>query len=558
VQDSRPSGFASDLPRYAMVLVWAVVCAVVVFWRLGEASFWDPDEAHYAQASREMLMAGRWLLPSYNGQPFFDKPILFYLLQVTSFSLFGVTEFAARLVPALASLGLLWFTARAGQAFYDRPTGQLSALMLGVSAPFFALIRYAIVDMVFACFLIGGLVLIVEAALVDRPKLQYPGYALLALAVLTKGPLALVLTGLGWALSAACSAEFRRRTLSLRWGVGLAIIVAISAPWYILMWHQHGDAFLETYLYKENLKLFASTLYPTQRSRFQYLQLLVLGLLPWTPVLLGRIVDLVRTLWKRQAVTAIETALWGWIVAVIGFFSLSSFRLDHYIFTVLPLACVLMASGWQHADDVGRSDLTATKFGVKVVGPILVVLGIGVVVYARMSPLGLDWRINAAPVALVLCGIGLTLAAWRRQTGLRQALFVAAAMVATYAVVLTVVGPVLELEKVVKPMASALAPKLEVSDRVGAYKLDRWKTSWRFYVGHNTEQMDRPEEADAFFAKPGRFYCMMSSESLDQLRERGLRLRVVAEAEGLNMTSGRTHTQRGVKLRRRFVIVTNE
>ena len=73
----------------------ATLLFVVLFWQLGTASFWDPDEAHYAEASREMLRTGDWLAPYYNGQPFFDKPILFYWFQAAGMAIAGENEAAA-------------------------------------------------------------------------------------------------------------------------------------------------------------------------------------------------------------------------------------------------------------------------------------------------------------------------------------------------------------------------------------------------------------------------------------------------------------------------------
>src|SRR6476660_8151126 len=74
----------------------AALLFVVLFWRLGAPTFWDPDEAHYAQTSREMLRTGDWLAPSYNDQPFFDKPILFHWFQAGAMSVAGVNELGAR------------------------------------------------------------------------------------------------------------------------------------------------------------------------------------------------------------------------------------------------------------------------------------------------------------------------------------------------------------------------------------------------------------------------------------------------------------------------------
>src|SRR5215210_654522 len=158
----------------AMWVGWSLIAAVA-FFRLGYASFWDPDEAYYASASSEMLAAGDWFAPRFNDAPFFDKPILFYVLQMLAFVVLGENEFAARVVPALSAIGLIGSTAWLGAQLFDRPTGALAALMLALLPATFALSAYAIVDMTFVAFLFAGLSLVVVAAIRGRPGLQYGG-----------------------------------------------------------------------------------------------------------------------------------------------------------------------------------------------------------------------------------------------------------------------------------------------------------------------------------------------------------------------------------------------
>ena len=68
---------------------WIAICWIVVFWRLGYASLLDPDEAHYAEMTREMLHSSSWLVPLLNGQPFIYKPVLFHGLPGASGALLG-------------------------------------------------------------------------------------------------------------------------------------------------------------------------------------------------------------------------------------------------------------------------------------------------------------------------------------------------------------------------------------------------------------------------------------------------------------------------------------
>src|SRR5207244_1565015 len=182
----------------------ATLLFVVLFWQLGTASFWDPDEAHYAEASREMLRTGDWLAPFYNEQPFFDKPILFYWFQAAGMAVAGQNETGARLAGAVAAAVLVATTAWLATVFFSFDVGFVAALLLAASPPVFALARYAILDMVFTAFLFGGASLVTVAALKDRPRLQWPGYVLLALSVLSKGPLSLALCGLRLALALLC------------------------------------------------------------------------------------------------------------------------------------------------------------------------------------------------------------------------------------------------------------------------------------------------------------------------------------------------------------------
>src|SRR5207253_9555184 len=142
-----------------------------------------------------------------NAKPFFDKPVMFHRLQAASMLMFGQSELGARMLTAMAALGLMGITAWFGTRAVNRDVGMVAGLILAVSPGMFGLARYAILDTLFTMFLFGGAALLAVAALQDRSSFQWPGYVAIALAVLTKGPIALVLCGLALLLVLAMSED---------------------------------------------------------------------------------------------------------------------------------------------------------------------------------------------------------------------------------------------------------------------------------------------------------------------------------------------------------------
>jgi 4-amino-4-deoxy-L-arabinose transferase-like glycosyltransferase len=201
------------------------VCWIVVFWKLGAPALMDPDEAHYAQLTREMRHAGNWMMPLLDGLPYIDKPVLFHWLQGLAIAVLGETEIAMRLPSAIAALALFWMTQWTGARLFDDRVGVRAWLMLATVPMTFMLASIGIFDMVFTACLFGAVAFALVSALRNRPGLQYVSYVLLGLAVMTKGPVALVLAGLFFLVGMACGQESRRALLSLHWVAGA------SSPW---------------------------------------------------------------------------------------------------------------------------------------------------------------------------------------------------------------------------------------------------------------------------------------------------------------------------------------
>ena len=138
------------MPRQAVVLVG--VCALTYFIGLGRPALTDSDEAFYAESAREMTERGDWLTPYYNGQPRFDKPVLYYWLVAGTYLAAGSSAGAARFPAALAGVGLVLVTFFCARRWYDRPTALLAGLIGATSAGIVAMARQALPDLPLAFF----------------------------------------------------------------------------------------------------------------------------------------------------------------------------------------------------------------------------------------------------------------------------------------------------------------------------------------------------------------------------------------------------------------------
>ena len=123
---------------------------ILFFLDLGGLGLVGPDEPRYAQIAREMLVSGDFVTPRYFGDPWLEKPVLYYWLAAAAYWLFGVNEFGARLPSALAAVLGVFCVYLVGRRREGPLEGLFSCLILAASILYFSLARAASTDMVFA------------------------------------------------------------------------------------------------------------------------------------------------------------------------------------------------------------------------------------------------------------------------------------------------------------------------------------------------------------------------------------------------------------------------
>jgi 4-amino-4-deoxy-L-arabinose transferase-like glycosyltransferase len=114
--------------------------ALLLFPNLGAAPL-ERAEIYFMDGARSMVEGGDWLVPTYRGEPFFDKPAFTYWLMALSMLWMGPTPGAARLVPALAALAVVLVTLHLGRLLYDRRTALLGGCLLASTLAFVVFAR---------------------------------------------------------------------------------------------------------------------------------------------------------------------------------------------------------------------------------------------------------------------------------------------------------------------------------------------------------------------------------------------------------------------------------
>jgi 4-amino-4-deoxy-L-arabinose transferase-like glycosyltransferase len=304
------------------------------FMRLG-IPLQEPQEARYAEIPRQMLVAGNWLVPTLHREPYLDKPPLLYWLVMTSYSLFGVHDWAARLVPCTATFLTLLVTFLWGRRVLGERGGFLAGMILCLSPRYVQLGRMLTMDSLLCLF-------VVSALAGAHLALRGPGFGwrlwlasalACGLGLLTKGPIALVLVAAP-ALLRLLQREAPRPSLTAWLAYGM-VSLGIAAPWFIVVL-ANEPAFADYFFWKHHVERFVSP-FDHQEPFWFYAPELVLGMLPWTLLLPG----MGRWVWRQKSgpLGYLLTAF-GWCVL---FLSLAGCKRPAYILPAMPLLALAVA-----------------------------------------------------------------------------------------------------------------------------------------------------------------------------------------------------------------------
>ena len=319
--------------------MWAFLLAAVLIFglNLGGVALRDWDEGIVAQVSRE-IWGGKlnWLYPTIDSVPYLNKPPLVHWLIGLCFAVGGVSEWTARLIPAMltaASVPLLYAIGR--ELFPRRSIAIFSALVYLTLMPVVRHGRLAMLDGAVLCFLVGGMWCLLRS----RRDLRYAlgagiGFGLICL---TKGVMLGLLLGAIGCLFLVWDTP-RLLTSGYLWG-GLAIGTLPVAGWYFAQWVHYGQDFININLISESFRRISEPVSNHKGPPWYYLLEILESAWPWQLFYLQGL----RLTWENRNFPGPKLVL-VWTGVYLLAISVMNTKLPWYVLPVYPAFALAVGS----------------------------------------------------------------------------------------------------------------------------------------------------------------------------------------------------------------------
>lgn len=385
------------------LLLWLALpmAYLLYFYGLGAKGMLGPDEPRYAAIAQQMARSGDWITPVLWGHPWFEKPALLYWMNAAAFRAGLGPDLAPRLPVALLSVAFLVFYWWMLRREFGCRAAWMATLILATCGAWIGYSQVGVTDVPLAATYSAAMLLALPWVAKRDGRALPAAAALLGLAVLAKSLVPI-------ALAAPLALCYRQARDLLRPRV-LVPFFAVALPWYIWCYARNGRAFLDDLFWKQQFQRVTSPSLMHVEKWWYYLPVLILLLLPWSP-LIG---TLARGAFYREPRRRFLLAIVVW--GLVGF-SIPINKLPGYLLPLMPAAAALMALALDELDHA-RGWLAACAV-LLIVFPVAAALlpdaiAAGGLSKVHIPPFQPAWLLPLAlvPVVWVLDGRGLRLAA---------------------------------------------------------------------------------------------------------------------------------------------------
>jgi len=503
------------------VIIFLALSWYLFFFRLDAIGLTDPDETFYAQTAKEMLAKNEWLTPHIFGKPQFEKPILFYWLVELSFKAFGVNETAARLPSAVfGAIGIAtaYFL---GSLLFNRRTGLIVAAMLATSVEYVILSRACVTDMTLFSLMLLGALFFLYGHLKEIKYAYLLSAAFFALAVLTKGPIAVMLPGLAFLIYFVLIKDWKSFA-KIPFLPMAAVFIAVAAPWYLAMYKVHGSAFTGAFFGFQNVTRFMQAEHKIGSQVYYNIPILLGGFFPWSVFLPFGLWSAFKKVFNKPEPedrhgrkSMIFTLVW--FFAIFLFFTASSTKLPTYIFPCFISAALISAVAWDDFLKKGASEQVERWIkGSYYALVVIIILGIaGVSIYLNSHyPSMLKSLI--VPCAMLLFGILMSFVAFRNGKKMWTLMLIVYAMLLFLYPVSQLVLPQLDGFETSRVVAAKLATLMSPGEKIGSE--DRYIEGLTYYTGQIPRNLGQYDAMVDFLGSKDRVWCVLKEKNYAQFK----------------------------------------
>ncbi len=351
-------------------------CGLAFLWNLGNIGLIDETEPLFAEAARQMKVTGDWITPYFNETTRFDKPPLVYWLMAIAYQTIGVNEWAVRFPSALGAIALVIFgyltlkhfgfpspsalpAAAAPLPTQTRQQLWLSALIgsaiLAWTPQTIVWARTGVSDMLLSGCMGSALFAFFwgYASPADSPakkRWYWAFYLLMALAVLTKGPVGVVIPSLTVLLFTVYLGNWREVITEAFPVKGMLLLLTLTVPWYVLVYLANGQAFIDSFFGYHNFERFTRVVNRHSAPWYFYFIVVLVGFMPYSvhlPVAIARLRFWRRHDWRQQPrPTHLGLFALAWLITIFGFFTVAVTKLPSYVLPLMPAAAILVSLLW--------------------------------------------------------------------------------------------------------------------------------------------------------------------------------------------------------------------
>jgi 4-amino-4-deoxy-L-arabinose transferase-like glycosyltransferase len=379
-----------------------LLCAAAIYLGciISPPSLMDDVDSVQAQVARHMLTSGDWVTAHIDGLVYLDKAPLNYWLIASSYKVFGVHDWVARIPVALAAIALAMLTAAFGMWAFGKRAGFYAGLCMATGTGLFLFTRVLLPDALLTCTIALSLWAFLRA--LDEAERHPRIWAAVLAACLGTGLLVKSVIGLAFPVATgliyllATRQLFSARTWKRLHPLSGAIIaILIAAPWHILATlrnppyfaftlhsgpgQYHG--FLWDYFVNEQLLRFLNRRYPRDYNtvpRLWFWLLHLVWLFPWT-VYFPAVAKLSFKPVDRAGQTRMLALCWAGFVLV--FFTFSTTQ-EYYSMPCYPALALLLGSAMAAGGDWIRRGTRA----LCVITACLAVVIVAILIHLRGIP----------------------------------------------------------------------------------------------------------------------------------------------------------------------------